>query len=56
MENEDPGKVFWREHIINRFHSLEKTLLLTNKHVDAINLITGEESFLKDLSVTTAEA
>ena len=56
MENEDPGKGFWREHIINRFHSLEKTLLLTNKHVDAINLITGEESFLKDLSMTTAEA
>lgn len=55
-KNEDPGKGFWREHIINRFHSLEKTLLLTDKHVDAINLITGEEAFLNDLSLTTAEA
>lgn len=55
-KNEDPGKSFWREHIINRFYSLEKTLLLTNKHVDAINLITGEEAFLNDLCLTTAEA
>ena len=55
-KNEDPGKGFWREHIINRFHSLEKTLLLTNKHVDAINLITDEEAFLNDLCLTTTEA
>ena len=55
-KNEDPGKGFWREHILNRFHSLEKTLLLTNKHVDAINLITDEEAFLNDLSLTTVEA
>ena len=55
-KNEDPGKGFWREHILNRFHSLEKTLLLTNKHFDAINLITAEETFLNDLFLTTAEA
>ena len=38
------------------FHSLEKTLFLTNKHVDAINFITGEEAFINDLFLTTAEA
>ena len=55
-KNEDPGKGFWREHIINHFHSLEKTLLLADKHVDAMNLITGEEAFLNDLFLITVEA
>jgi SWIM zinc finger len=56
VKNEDPSKGFWREHIINRLHPLEKMLLLTNEHADAISLITDEEAFLNDLYLTTAEA
>ncbi|KAF8197588.1 hypothetical protein BJ912DRAFT_1078958 [Pholiota molesta] len=56
---EDAGSLaqgFWREHIINRIHGLEKSLLATTTYDEASNLVSQEQKSISTIIETTPAA